>query len=73
MTTACVSPVRCDVGEGGFFVRRGRSLGSGLCSPWSSSYGSYHCRLHGGVCPQEPDLLVKEERGLGKGNFFFLT
>lgn len=41
--TICLSPVRCDVGEGGFFVRCGRGLGSGLRSPWSPSYGPYHC------------------------------
>ncbi|TMS20161.1 Bcl-2-related ovarian killer protein-like protein A [Larimichthys crocea] len=55
-------------GQSGFLVRRGRSPGSGLRSPWSSSDGSYHCRLHGGVCPQEPDLLVEKERRLGGCN-----
>lgn len=54
------------MGEGGLFVCRGRSLGSGLRSPWSSSYDPYHRRLHGGVCSKESNLLVEKERGLGK-------
>lgn len=58
------------MGKGGFFVCRGRGLSSGLCTPWSSSYGPHHRRLYGGVCPQESDLLVKKERGLGKGMVF---
>lgn len=69
--TCCVSPARCDLGEGGFAVRCGRSLGSGLCSPRTPSHGSYHRGLHGGVCAQEPELVVKKERGLGKGIVFF--
>lgn len=66
-----LSPVRCDVGEGGLSVRRGRSVGGGLRSPRSSRYGPHHRRLHGGVCSQEPDVLVEEERRLGKRNFLF--
>lgn len=67
-----LSPVRCDVGEGGLSVRRGRSVGGGLRSPRSSRYGPHHRRLHGGVCSQEPDVLVEEERRLGKRNVLFL-
>lgn len=66
-----LSPVRCDVGEGGLSVRRGRSVGGGLRSPRSSRYGPHHRRLHGGVCSQEPDVLVEEERRLGKRNVLF--
>lgn len=67
------SLIRCDMGKGGFLVRCGGSLGGGLCTPWSSSNGPYHCRLHGGVCPQEPDFLVKKERRLGKDDLLLLV
>lgn len=58
------------MGKGGVFIRRGRRLGSGLRTPRSSSHGPYHRRLHGRVCTQESDLLVKKKRGLGKDSFY---
>lgn len=54
------------MGEGGLLVRCGGSSGGGLRTPWSSSYGPHHRRLHGGVRPQESDSMVEEERRLGK-------
>lgn len=63
---------RCDLGQSGLFVCCGRSAGSRLCSSWSPSYDTYNCRVYGGVCSQEPDLLVETQRGLGKRNFVFL-
>lgn len=62
---------RYNMGKGGVFVRSGGGLGSGLCSPWSSFNRPYHCGLHGRVCPQESDLLVKKKRRLGERPFFF--
>ena len=54
------------MGEGGVPVRRGRRPGGGLRSPRSPGDGAHHRRLHGGVRPQESDLVAEAARRLGE-------
>lgn len=57
---------RCDLGESGLLVRGGGGPGGGLRTARPPGHGPHHRGLHGGVCPQESDLVAEEERRLGK-------